>query len=172
MSDTRKKHGIAPRRWIVRSVLVIVYIGIMVLAYVGGKGHTILIDNKNTQDGSLTAFDLVTVQVDNQESSDYTKGDRDMAKVQGQRHRISVKVEGQENTIVKEITLPIKTDMIVVNIPKLVAGQDPLETFVPPKAVTPDREEQTFTSAGQGEATNPQEQIPNASSTDVNTPKP
>lgn len=162
MSDAQKtrKAGVPLRRTIVRLVLILIYAGVMALVFVGGKGHTLLVDNKDVPGTDLKAYSLVTITVDNQKPSDETRGDRDMFKIAGQKHRIVLAVPGDPNKIVRYITVPMGTDIVLISIPKLAAGQDPFLTFVPAEAVTPDREAQTFTSAGEGEATTPSSEIP------------
>lgn len=161
MSDASKssKRKVPLRRTLVRSALVLVYIGIMVFVFVGGKGHTLLVDNKDLPEAGLKAYGLVTITVDNLKSSDETRGDRDMFKIAGQKHRIVLEVPGDPQKIVRYITVPMGSDITLISIPKLAAGQDPFLTFVPAEVVTPDREAQTFTSAGAGEATTPSDQM-------------
>ena len=155
MSDAQKtrKAGVPLRRTIVRLVLILIYAGIMTLVFIGGKGHTLLVDNKDLPDANLKAFGLVTVTVDNLKPSDETRGDRDLFKIAGQKHRIVLAVPGDPNKIVKYITVPMDSDITLISLPKLAAGQDPFVTFVPAAAVTPDRESQTFTSSGAGACT-------------------
>lgn len=162
MSDASKtsKRKVPLRRTLVRSALILVYVGLMVLVFVLGKGHTLLVDNKDVAGTDLRAFSLVKITVDNLKPSEETKGDRDMFKIAGQRHKIVLEVPGDPNKIVKYITVPMGSDITLISLPKLAAGQDPFLPFVPAEAVTPDRESQTFTSAGQGEATTPGSEVP------------
>ena len=162
MSDASKngKRKVPLRRTLVRAALILVYVGLMVLVFVLGKGHTLLVDNKDLPDANLKALGLVTVTVDNLKPSDETRGDRDLFKIAGQKHRIVLAVPGDPNKIVKYITVPMDSDITLISLPKLAAGQDPFVTFVPAAAVTPDRESQTFTSSGAGEATTPGDQVP------------
>ena len=162
MSDARKtsKRKVPLRRTLVRSALLVVYVGLMVLVFVTGKGHTLLVDNKDVAGTDLRAYSLVKITVDSLKPSEETKGDRDMFKIKGQKHRIVLEVPGDPNKIVRYITIPMGSEIVLISIPKLAAGQDPFETFVPAEAVTPDREAQSFTSAGPGEATTPSSEVP------------
>jgi hypothetical protein len=54
----------------------VVYLGLAALAFVLGKGHTILFDNKDAEDGSASTFDGVMVTVDRQEELEMYLGDR------------------------------------------------------------------------------------------------
>ena len=162
MSDARKtsKRKVPLRRTLVRSALLVVYVGLMVLVFVTGKGHTLLVDNKDVAGTDLRAYSLVKITVDSLKPSEETKGDRDMFKIKGQKHRIVLEVPGDPNKIVRYITIPMGSEIVLISIPKLAAGQDPFETFVPAEAVTPDREAQTFTSAGSSESTAPAAEVP------------
>jgi len=128
MSDTAAKKKIRQRRNIVRAALILVYLGLMVLVFVQGKGHTILIDNKDS--GSFAALEGVRVAVDRQADSEYAAGDRDMAKVVGQVHRVVIDRQDGSAKIEKTIRLPLGADTVLLSLPKLVAGAEPyLEPF-------------------------------------------
>lgn len=140
------------RRMIVRGILIVVYAGLMMLAFMLGKGHTILLDNKDSGDGTVKAFESLTVSVDGQEPIEFMSGDRDMVRVRAQWHSIEVTVNGQKT--VKKITLPLGENMLLLSIPKLVAGVEPaLIPFVvanePPPPVDPNAgNSNEFTSPG------------------------
>jgi hypothetical protein len=150
MSDTRGRKKVPLRRTIVRSVLIAAYVGLMVLVFILGKGHTLLVDNKDVEGmPNVVAFDDVVVGVDRQETTELTSGDRDMFKVTGQRHRVTMEIMGQPEKVVKDIVLPLGQDMILVSLPKLAAGIEPyLEPFKPLETVTPSRDSETFTITG------------------------
>jgi hypothetical protein len=140
------------RRLIVRALLVVVYASVMMVAFVLGKGHTILLDNKDSADGSVKAFESVTVSVDGQEPLEFMSGDRDQVKVRSQWHSIEVTVNEQKT--VKKFTVPLGLDMALLSIPKLLAGVEPaLVPFVladqPPPPADPDAgNSNEFTSPG------------------------
>lgn len=110
---------------LVRSILVAVYIAILVLMLLTGKRHTILIDNKDAEDGSYLAIDGMSVQIDKQESSEYYPGDRDRALVNGQKHTIKVEIFSDSKVIESSFTVPLGQDMVLLSVPKLVAGVVP-----------------------------------------------
>jgi hypothetical protein len=120
----------ARRRFLVRVGLIAVYVLAIALAFVTGKGHTILVDNKDRPEG-FAALDGILVSVDGKEPLELYAGDRDMVKVKGQRHRVSIEaIAGGDK---KEITLelPMGEDMLLLSVPKLAAGrEDCLEPFV------------------------------------------
>lgn len=120
------------RRTLVQVGLLVVYVALIGLSFVTGKGHTILVDNKDNEAAAVTAFEDVVVGMDRQETLELMPGDRDMFKVKGQRHRISVEVAGQGEKVVRDFSLSLDSDMVVINLPKLVKGIEPYwETFVP-----------------------------------------
>ncbi len=121
------------KRLIVRSALVAVYVALLVLMLLLGKRHTILIDNKEAEDGSYAAIDGMSVQIDSLESAEYYPGDRDKAVVNGQRHKIKVEIFSESKVVEQSFTVPFGQDMLILSVPKLVAGITPyVETFVPP----------------------------------------
>jgi len=123
---------VARRRLFVRAGLVVVYILLVWATFVFGKGHTILVDNKPSKDGSVSAIDGVMVSIDGREALELYAGDRDMVLVKGQRHRVSVELVTGERKIDKmSFTLPIDTDVLLLSVPKLAAGQENyIEPFV------------------------------------------
>jgi len=126
---TDKKTAI--RRALVRGGLIVVYVALMALVFVTGKGHTILVDNKDRADGPFAAVDGALVSIDGRESLELYKGDRDMVKVKGQKHRVTVEsVAGGEKKEVA-LRLPMDQDMLLLSVPMLAAGrEDCIEPFV------------------------------------------
>ena len=139
------------RRLFVRIGLVVVYAAVMAFTFVAGKGHTLLLDNKNVEENSLTAFEDVTVSVDGHEGTELMAGDRDMAKLVGQRHRILVEVANGQK-VEKMVKLPLGTETLILSVPKFVAGVEPsIVTFVAadqPQVEAPTGDSNSFTSPG------------------------
>lgn len=140
-----------PRRLAVRAGLLVVYGVLMALAFTFGKGHTVLLDNKDSEDGSVKAIESMTISVNGGEPIEFMAGDRDMAVVRAQWHTIKVDINGQ--VVEKKFTVPLGEDMVLLSIPKLLAGKEPavvpfvMEAAPPPPeepavedpaAVTPD----------------------------------
>ena len=140
------------RRLLVRGGLVIVYLLLIAIVYVFGKGHTLLLDNKDSEDGSVKAFENVTVTVDNQDPIDFMSGDRDQAKLQAQWHKVKVEVNGQ--TVEKKIKLPVGENMLLLSIPKFVAGIEPaIIPFVPKEEPAPPAEDTSSTETSSSDQT-------------------
>lgn len=117
------------RRIIIRSALGLLYVALLVLMLVTGKRHTILIDNKADPDGAYRAINGMSVQIDVLESAEYYPGDRDKAVVKGQRHRITVELFDDEKVIEREFRIPLNQDMVLLSVPKMIAG---IEPFIAP----------------------------------------
>ncbi|MCE1195032.1 hypothetical protein LWX53_00840 [bacterium] len=123
---------VSRKRLIVRSALIAVYVALLVLMLLLGKRHTILIDNKEAEDGSYAAIDGMSVQIDSLASAEYYPGDRDKALVTGQRHKIKVEIFSESKVVEQSFSVPFGQDMVILSVPKLVAGIAPyLEPFVP-----------------------------------------
>jgi hypothetical protein len=151
MSESAVDRKAALRRLLVRAGLVAVYVALVGIVFVLGKGHTLLIDNKDIVNGSRTAIDGVLVSVDGREALELYAGDRDMVLLKGQRHRVSVEPISGGDKVERVFSLPIDTDMLLLSVPKLVGGQEPyIETFVqrdqPRPADEPVGDNNAFTS--------------------------
>jgi hypothetical protein len=139
MSGTAIKSRTVLRRLAVRAALVAVFVGLTALAFLAGKGHTILVDNKDAEDGSVQAFDGVMVAVDRQEALELYAGDRDKAVVMGQVHTVSIEVIADGTKVVRKIRLPLGEEMLLLSVPMLAAGREPaLVPFVAPQAAVPE----------------------------------
>jgi hypothetical protein len=124
--------AIKKRRFLVRAALIAVYACLIVIMFLTGKGHTILVDDKDIEGGSILAIDGVLVSVDGQEELELYAGDRDKASVAGQRHRVTVKSLDGAILAARTFRVPIGEEMLLLSIPKVVAGAEPfIEIFVP-----------------------------------------
>ena len=113
------------RSFVVRTILVLVYIAVLIIMLTTGKRHTILIDNKDSEDGSVLAIDGMSIQIDNQEASEYYPGDRDKAVVQGQKHKVRVEILADGKVVETTFRVPLNQDMVLLEVPKLIAGVEP-----------------------------------------------
>lgn len=127
------------KRLVIRSGLVLVYACLLVLTFVLGKGHSLIIDNKDLADGSLSADSNGNmVSVDGREATEIYPGDRIMELVKGQSHTIVIEDFSGSERIERRIKLPLGEEMLLVSIPKLIAGVEPaVEPFVTVYAVQP-----------------------------------
>jgi len=122
------------RRFLVRLAMILVYAGLIGFAFIYGKGHTIIIDNKDSDDGSIKAIESLSVSVDGQEPIDLAAGDRDMAKVRGQGHTVEITAKDAQK-VERRISLPLSEEVLLLSLPKLLAGQPAVIPFVAKEVV-------------------------------------
>lgn len=151
MSERVIDSGQKTRRLIVRGGLLLVYGALIGVALVLGKGHTVLLDNKDSEDGTVKAIESLTVSVDGQDPMEFMSGDRDITKVRSQWHTLVVDINGQKTE--KKFKVPLGEDMVLLSIPKLLAGVEPaVIPFIPadePAAASePAGNDNQFTSPG------------------------
>jgi hypothetical protein len=127
------------RRLVVRAALLVAYAALMAVAFIFGKGHTVLLDNKDSADGTVKAIESMTISVNGQEPMEFMSGDRDMAKVRAQWHTIKIDINGQ--VVEKTFSVPLGQDMVLLSIPMLLAGKEPaVVPFVPADEPPPAQE--------------------------------
>jgi hypothetical protein len=128
------------RRLWIRIALLAAYLGLVALFFVTGRAHVVLLDNKDTE--SAEAPDGVLVSVNGGEELELYRGDRDRATVQGQRLRVRLEVFADGTVTEKRLRLPLGQNMLLLSIPALLAGSEPvLVPFVPENAALPPQEE-------------------------------
>jgi len=121
---------IGARRMVARAASVLAYIVLAALVFVFGKGHSLLVDNKKAKDGSYDAIDGIMVSVDGGEALELYAGDRDMVLLKGQSHSITVEGIMDEVKASASFKLPMGEDMLILSVPKLLAGIEPyIEPF-------------------------------------------
>jgi hypothetical protein len=126
------------RRMAARAASALIYLVLVVLVFVFGKGHSLLIDNKAAQDGSYAAIDGIMVSVDGREPLELYAGDRDMVLLKGQSHSIVVEGIMDGSKASKKFKLPMNEDMLLLSVPKLLAGIEPyIEPFAARDASPP-----------------------------------
>lgn len=125
MSDERKAKpaGLARRRAAFRAALAAAYLAAAAWAFVGGRGHTILLDNRSAEDGSYAAFRAVEASVNGGEIQRLAMRERVKAVAVGQRLRVKASANGR--AFEGEARIPFGEDIILVSLPKLAAGIEP-----------------------------------------------
>ena len=113
------------RRLFIKLALAALWIALCVLLFTVNRGHTLLMDNHDVEVPQLGAPDLIRVTVDKGKSSEFFRNDRDLFKVRGSRHRITVEFSDGNQPFETEFTLPIGPDMFIVSIPKMINGVEP-----------------------------------------------
>jgi hypothetical protein len=123
------------RRFLLRSLIVVLWIAAGIFIFVNFRGHTLLVDNHNTE--TLRAPDMIKIAVDNGKGLEFFRGDRDRFPVAGAKHRIKVEFSDGSQPVEKQITLPLAEDMYLLSIPKMIAGEEP---FIEPFHVSVERQ--------------------------------
>jgi hypothetical protein len=130
MNDAVRFGGTSRRRRILRAGLGLVWIGLGVVLFISSRGHTVLVDNRNIADLNIRAPDLVTISVDGGPALEFLRGDRDRLVLGGIRHRIRVEFADGAPPFEGSFRLPLRDDMYLLSIPKLIRGIEPaLEVF-------------------------------------------
>lgn len=114
------------RTLLIRLGAIALLIILSVVLFFVGKSHTVLVDNKaTTREGTdLAALKLVEVEVNKLGSLELTPRDRDKFDVTGQKHKVTVTYTDErweEHTIVRTFTVPLMQDMVMIEVPALVA---------------------------------------------------
>ena len=116
------KNDINRRRLFIRLALVVLWIGLGILIFVTNRGHTLLIDNQNID--NLRAHDLITVTLNKEKPVEFFRGDRDIFRVSGGRHRLRIEYSDGTPPCEKTFTLPLGPDMFLLSIPRITSGAD------------------------------------------------
>ena len=124
------KNALKRRRLIIRLSLVVVWIGLGILLFVLNRGHTLLVDNRNVESPGIRAPDLISVSVNNGKTLEFFRGDRDLFKVRGAKHQISIEFSDGTPPFEASFTLPLRPDMFLLSIPRMINGIEPyIEVF-------------------------------------------
>jgi hypothetical protein len=114
-------------RTIIRGALITAYIGLAVFLFMAYRGHTLLIDNHDA--GNLTAPDMITVSLDRGKPVDFFRRDRDRVMVTGSVHSVRVEFSDGRTAFEGKIRLPLKDDMYLLSIPRLLNNEPCVEVF-------------------------------------------
>lgn len=117
------------RRILIRALLIALWIGLGFGIFFTNRGHTLLVDNKKAADGSYDAVDLMYVTIDKQKEMEFMDGDRDRFTVAGANHKIVIEFTDGRPPYEGGFKLPIKEDMYLLSVPKMLAGMEFIEPF-------------------------------------------
>jgi hypothetical protein len=118
------------KRKLVRTGIVIAWLLLGTLLFITSRGHSLLVDNRNVDLPPLQAPEEISVFVDRQKGLTFSRGDRDRFTVTGSRHRIRIEFSDSQSPVEREFVLPIKDDMYILSVPKMLAGIEPfVEVF-------------------------------------------
>lgn len=138
------------KRFFIRLATVLVLIGIAVLMYFLGRGHTVYFDNRKLEYDGVT-YDTpykVEVYVNGERAAKLYDTERGSSICIGANFKMELKVTqekgGTETEETYSIKLPYDKDGLIVNLPGLMAGlpQDVYMTeFISTEELTPAEEE-------------------------------
>jgi hypothetical protein len=116
------------KRMVIRGGLFLAWLLLGTLLFITSRGHTLLIDNRDFE--NVEAPDLITVYVDRGGGVEYFRGDRDRLTLVGSKHRILVEFSDGSPPFEGDFTLPIRDDMYLLSVPKIINGIEPfVEVF-------------------------------------------
>jgi hypothetical protein len=116
------------KKLLIRGGLVLAWFLLGTLLFVTSRGHTLLVDNRDFE--NIRASNLITVYVDRGGGVEYFRGDRDRLTLTGSKHRILVEFGDGSPPFEGDFTLPIRDDMYLLSVPKMVNGIEPfVEVF-------------------------------------------
>lgn len=123
--------NIKRRRLIIRSALVFVWIALGVILFVLNRGHSLLVDNHSVEAGGLRAPDNLKISVDGGKAFEFYRNDRDIFEVGGGQHRVQVEFSDSTPPFTGTFKLPLKHDMYILSIPKMINNAQPfVEAFL------------------------------------------
>ena len=119
------KEPVLRRRLFIRLILAVLWIVLGTLLFVKYRGHTLLLDNKDSESPELTAPNLIKLTLDGKKSMEFFRGDRDLLKVSGSSHRLLVEFSDGKPPFTGQFELPLRPDMFILSIPKMINGIEP-----------------------------------------------
>jgi hypothetical protein len=118
------------RRLIFRGGLLVLWVALAAALFVVYRGHTLLVDNRDGENPASRAPDLITLWIDRERGLEFFRGDRDRFSLRGSNHWIRIEFSDGTPPFEGSFTLPLKDDMYLLSIPKMIQGEDPfIEVF-------------------------------------------
>ena len=113
------------KKKLLRTGIVVIWVSLGMLIFITARGHSLLLDNRNVELPELRAPDEVIVSVDGKAGINLFRGDRDRLTVTGSKHIIKVEFKDGKEPFEGEFILPIKDDMYILSVPKMINGIEP-----------------------------------------------
>ncbi|MDR2500671.1 MAG: hypothetical protein LBD37_06275 [Treponema sp.] len=118
------------KRNLLRGSIAVAWLALGALIFITSRGHSLLVDNRNVEAPFLEAPRELRFSLNGGKMTDFYRGDRDRFTLAGSRHRIRIEFPGGGDPFEGEFVLPIKDDMYLLSLPKLLAGmEDAVEVF-------------------------------------------
>lgn len=129
------------RKILFRLLALAIVIGIAVLMFIIGRGHTVYFDNKALTGPDGTVYEpwyKIEVMINGERVANLSAGDRGMVSTMGQNFKFDVKLmkekDGKMQGGTIKMKLPYGLDGIIYNLPAMLAGAqeaDYMEEFIP-----------------------------------------
>ena len=115
------------RRNGIRTVLVLLLVGLGVVLFALGKEHQVFLDNKALAVGGaeIPALEAVRVTVDGGEPLEFAADDRDVAQTRGLRANLKLEVLDGNGNVTKTVERSVSfsfEDRVMLSLPVLVQG--------------------------------------------------
>ena len=151
--DTEKK------RLIIRILVLAAVLGIAVLMFIIGRGHTVYFDNKKLEANGETIDSIYSVEVyvDGERVAKLRDDERGMTQTMGQNFSMELAVKkekgGDASRMKVSLPLPYSMDGIIINIPALLSGKDSsvyMSEFIPTPSEEDLEDEEVVTDETEG----------------------
>lgn len=115
------------RRNGIRTVLVLLLVGLGVVLFALGKEHQVFLDNKALAVGGaeIPALESVRVTVDGGEPLEFAADDRDVVQTRGLRAQVKLEVLDGNGNVTKTVERSVSfsfEDRVMLSLPVLVQG--------------------------------------------------
>jgi hypothetical protein len=132
------------RRLLIKLALAVLWIGLGVILFILNRGHSLLVDNHSVESPQLRAPDMIKISVDGGKALEFFRNDRDIFDVGGGGHRIVIEFSDGTPAFTAAFSLPIKDDMYLLSIPKMLNGVEPFfEPFHGNQTINREEDEDT-----------------------------
>lgn len=115
------------RRNGIRTVLVLLLVGLGVVLFALGKEHQVFLDNKAAAVGGaqIPALEAVRVTVDGGEPLEFAADDRDVVQTRGLRAQVKLEILDGNGNVTKTVERSVSfsfEDRVMLSLPVLVQG--------------------------------------------------
>ena len=116
---------ITKRQMAIRGAVALLWIVLGVVIFIFNSGHQLLVDNHSVETLSLDAPDSLKMSINGGKKVEFFRNDRDIFKVGGGKHKITIEFSDGTPVFTTTFSLPLKGDMFLLSIPKMVNGIEP-----------------------------------------------
>ena len=118
------------KRKLIRAAIAVVWLSLGAVIFIAARGHSLLLDSRDVEALEIRAPGEVAVSVDGKGGVKLRRGDRDRLTVKGSKHKIRVEFKDGREPFEGGFILPIKNDMYLLSVTKMINGIEPfVEVF-------------------------------------------